>query len=292
MDALWKVAAGLVLGLGLGLNVASADSIWDYEAVDALGYGTHPLVGALPETTNQVTFEGLVIAGTEDFVNRNASFAMYSIWIQDENDTKGGIQCWSGPWCKLDGWDAYPVIYAGTRVRVTGWLANNAGKVFVNDRHSADLLWSVEVLDDSVGMPTPQLISSVSACNDFDQTRTGGGELYQTRWVELDNLEIIDGTWGAGNQLTVSDGTGELTLYLSGMGDFNAYAAPTGHFSVVGVFDQEDGNDDGDFHDAYRLWVKNYADITAVPEPATMTLVLMGLGGLSFFHRRSRKERT
>jgi len=172
---------------------------------------------------------------------------------------------------------------------VTGWLANNNGKVFINDRHSAALLWTVEVLDTNAGIPAPQLIPSIAACNYFDETRAGGGELYQTRWVELDGVEIVSGTWGAGNALTISDGTGTLTMLLSGMGDFNSFAAPSGRFNVLGVFDQEDTNADGDYQDMYRLWVKNFADISAVPEPCTLTLAGLALAAGWAVRRRARR---
>ncbi len=265
---------------------AFGDVIWDYEAVNALGYGTYPKVDADPADANKVTFTGLVIGGTEDFVSRTAGFAMYSLWVQDPNSTKGGIQCWAGPWSD---WSAYPIIHGGTRVSITGWLANNNGKVFVNDRHSPALMWTVQVLDPNAGMPAPQIIPSVSACNYFDATRAGGGELYQTRWVELQNVEIVSGTWGAGNSLTISDSTGTLTMLLSGMGDFNSFAAPTGKFNVYGVFDQEDTNGDGDYQDMYRLWVKNASDITAVPEPCTMALGGLALAGGWFVRRAAAK---
>jgi hypothetical protein len=280
----WAVVACVAMCVAGG---AAADTIWDYQAVDSLGYGTHALVGAVPDDSTKVTIEGLVIGGTEDFVNRNAAFAMYSLWIQDDGATKGGIQCWTGPWSD---WSAYPIIAASTRVRVTGWLANNNGKVFMNDRHSPALLWTVEVLDAAAGMPEAQVISSISECNYFDATRAGGGELYQTRWVELNNVEITSGTWGAGNSVTISDGTGTLTMLLSGMGDFNSFAAPTGKFNVVGVFDQEDTNADGDYQDMYRLWVKDAGDITPVPEPCTLTLAGLALAG-GWAIRRKRAAR-
>jgi len=253
-------AVVLVVGVMSFAARGFAESIWDYEAVNALGCGTHPKVDAVPGDDNKVTIEGIVIGGTEDFVDRDGVFSMYSIWVQDDLDTKGGIQCWAGPWNKGI-WSGYPIINAGSRVRVEGWLANHNGKVFINDRHSTALMWDVDVLDNDAGMPAPQVIPSVGSCNYFDQTRSDGAELWQTRWVRLQGLEIVDGTWGTGNALTVSDGTDNLTMLLSGMGDFDDHSAPSGVFDALGVFDQEDTNNDGDFHEGYRLWVKIMSDL-------------------------------
>ena len=286
------VAVGtMLLAAGTG---SRADTLWDYEAVDTLGYGTHVKVDAVPGDDNRVTLEGLVIGGTEDFVDREAAFAMYSIWLQDDGDDRGGLQCWAGPWNKAWGWDAYPIIEPGSRVRVTGWLANHNGKVFVNDRHSTALLWTVTVLDNDAGMPTPQVIPSIGSCNDFDATRASGGELWQTRWVELRDVRIVGGTgnWGPDGEVIISDSDGadNLIMKLSVMGDFDLYSAPTGTFSVVGVFDQEDVNNDGDFQDIYRIWVKDFGDIAVVPEPTTAVLAAAGLTMLALRRRRRTKR--
>ena len=301
----WIGAAVVLTGVtGWGAH-ALADTIWDYEAVDADGYGTHPLVGANPydgdgaPTQNMVTIEGMVIGGTGDLVDRSVPgygaypFAMYSIWIQDDNAEKGGIQCWAGAgywWDREPVWRSWPDINAGSRVEVTGWLANYNGKVFINDRHDNELMWTVTVLDPNVGMPTPEVIGSIGAANYFDQTRTAGGERWQTRWVKFENVEIVGGAenWGANGEVIISDTGGDdnLIMKLSLMGDFDSYSAPTGPFDVVGVFDQEDDDADPYYHDGYRLWVKNYGDITPVPEPATGVLLFAGAAGLSILRRR------
>jgi hypothetical protein len=273
---------------------ARADTLWDYEAVDALGCGTHARVNAVPGDDNRVVLEGLVIGGSRDFTDPDGAFAMYSIWLADDGDVKGGMQCWAGPWNKAGGWDAYPEVAAGSRVRVTGWLADHNGKVFMNDRHSTALLWTVEVLDNDAGMPAPQVIPSVASCNFFDASRVGGGELWQTRWVTLEDVEIVGGTagWGPDGEVIISDtgGLDNLVMKLSVMGDFDLHAAPTGKFDVVGLFDQEDTNGDGDFHDGYRIWVKTFADITPVPEPATWTLTALSAALAAFARRRAGRR--
>lgn len=300
----WIWSAALLTGMAA--SAVDADTIWDYEAVDADGYGTHPLVGANPydgngdPTQNMVTIEGLVIAGTGDFTNRNTplppnGFPMYSIWVQDDNAEKGGIQCWAGPWPfgSQPAWWNYPDISAGSRVQVTGWLADYNGKVFINDRHDSELMWTATVLGNP-GMPAAEVIPSIGNANYFDQTRADGGERWQTRWVKFEDVRIVGGAenWGADGEVIISDTDGDdnLVMKLSVMGDFDGYSAPTGTFDVVGVFDQEDDDGDPYYHDGYRLWVKNYGDLTCVPEPATGLLLLAGLAGLPVLRRMRKKS--
>ena len=127
-------SAGLAYGL---------DDIWNLEAVDAEGLGSHPKVGADPIAENQVVIEGVSLASTGELDNIDGGgFEWFSIWVQSEED-RGGIQCWAGPWNK-DTWNTW-IVEAGDTVRVTGWVADYNSKVFVNDRHSIAIMWDFQV---------------------------------------------------------------------------------------------------------------------------------------------------
>ncbi len=226
--------------------------IWDLQAVNENGLGSHSLVGAdWQNPENRVAVEGIALNTTGEMLDLSE---MYTIFLQDET---GGLQVWAGRWWYGDLWvpPEYIPVEAGDRVRVEGFLANHNGKVFINDRHSSapELRFKVTIVEKSAGVPEPKLIASISACNYFDQTRAGGGERYQTQWCRLNNVEIVSGTWGNGEELIISDGTGELTMLLSSQGDF-AYPPPAGRFDVTGIFDQEDTEEP--YQDNYRIWVK------------------------------------
>ncbi|MFH1738966.1 MAG: hypothetical protein ABIH23_08140, partial [bacterium] len=235
----------------------AGDTLWELQALNADGTGSHPKVDAAPDEANKVVIEGISLASTGEIDTPNAEgFQWFSLWLQADAP-QGGIQVWTGPW-SIDLWQGYSV-QAGDRVRVEGWVANHNGKVFVNDRHSIALMWSMEVLSHG-NMPEPEVIPGIAACNFFDQTRQLGAEKYQARWVRLNGVHIVSGEWGAGNELTITDSTGgELIMLLSSEGDFNASPVPIGSFNVVGILDQEDL--EAPFYEGYRLWVKNAGDI-------------------------------
>ncbi len=245
----------------LAAAAGSADSIWDYQAVNPDGTGSHPLVGADPLPENRVTVEGVALAGVAEILN---PADMYTIFIQDDTSRRGGIQVWSGRFYQGPQWRPaeYVDFQAGDRVRVTGLLANHNGKVFINDRHSGspETRFTVTVLG-HVGLPDPELIPSVGNCNFFDPTRRDGGERYQTRLVMLHGVQLGAGNWANNSLLTVSDSTGSVGLLLSRMGDFTGNPRPQGAISVVGIMDQEDNA--LPYHDAYRIWVKKQADVAA-----------------------------
>lgn len=235
----------------------AGDTIWELQALNEDGTGSHPKVGAPPEEANKVVVEGISLATTGEVDMPDAEgFQWFSLWLQADGP-RGGIQVWSGPWSKA-AWAGY-FVQAGDRVRVEGWVENHNGKVFVNDRHSPAIMWTMTVLGHG-DMPEPELIPSITTCNFFDATRERGAERYQTRWVRLNGVHITSGEWGAGAELVISDSSGgQLTMLLSEGGDFDNHPAPTGAFDVVGIFDQEDA--ELPYHEAYRLWVKNYGGI-------------------------------
>jgi len=255
---------------------ARAELIWDLQAVDANGVGIHPKVGADPtDPANRVVVEGIALNSTGEYLDPDK---MYTIFIQGEDGDPGGIQVWAGIFYNPD-WPRYPQVRAGDRVRVEGFLANYNGKVFINERHSAspDLQFKVTILDHP-GMPDPILIPSIADANYFDQTRQGGGEKYQTHWCEIRDVWIVDGEWGAGQSLTITDGTGTLTMKLSGRGNFDDFPMPDYHFNVIGIFDQEDPT--LPWHDNYRIWVKSMEYIVPVPEPASVLLLAFSTAAL------------
>ena len=169
-----------VLGLSLSVCLLSqawaADTMWELQAVNADGTGSHPKIGAAPEEANKVVVEGISLASTGEIdMPDSEGFAWFSLWLQADAP-RGGIQVWSGPW-NIAAWQDLSV-QAGDRVRVEGWVADHNGKVFINDRHSVPVMWNMEVLSHGA-MPEPELIPSIADCNFFDPTREAGGERYQ-----------------------------------------------------------------------------------------------------------------
>lgn len=158
----------------------------------------------------------------------------------------------------------YAPFSAGDRVRVTGFLADHNAKVFINDRHTNDLEVCpvIEVIGHP-GLPDPELIPSLSNCNYFDKTRNDGGERYQTRFTMLHGVRITAGVWASDKTLTISDESGAGSIYIPPMVNLSGVARPSGKFSVVGIYDQEDGGTGSPvvYHGAYRMLLRNAGDI-------------------------------
>lgn len=253
------LALTAIAGLMVLSNSASAENIWDLQAVDSDGVGTHPKVGAdVGNPDNMVVIEGIALNAPSEILDVSD---MWQVYVQGQSPDQGGIAVFSGRWWWGASWCPYPLdVAAGDILRVTGFVANHNGKVNLNERHSQANAFTVEVVERGAGMPEPILIPNISDCNYFDQSRGGSGELYQCQWVKLESVNIQSGAWGAGNEVAITDVSGAtVTMLLSSEGDFDSYSAPTGSFDVVGIFDQEDT--DSPYHEKYRLWVKSYSDI-------------------------------
>lgn len=256
--SLCVLISSLALALALP-GLARADSPWDLQAVNSIGEATHPKVGAAVEEANKVTVEGIALNASAELLD---PAQMWQVYVQAESPDKGGIAAFAAIFYDNSVWPRYPSdVEAGDRVRVEGYVAFHRGKTNINERHSAapELRFTVTILQKAAGMPAPIEIPDIGACVAFDDSRTTGAELYQCQWVQLNDVHIASGTWAAGETLTITDASGAtLPLLLSARGDFNSYSAPTGDFSVRGIFDQEDLATP--WTDSYRLWVKSWSD--------------------------------
>ncbi len=261
---LFAAAVLLLANLHFAPLAPASDSIWDIEAVNETGNGTHPKVGADigadPATSeNRVTVTGIALNATDEYLDPNSQWQVY---IQAESPEKGGIAAWAGKFYNSE-WPRYPAdIAAGDRIQVNGFLMDARGKININERHSAapGMQFVVTKLASGVGMPTPIDIANLSTCNTFDQTRATGGERYQAQWVRFVNVHYVSGTWANGQTVVVADETGnEMNMLLSARGDFDGHVPETGSFNATGIFDQEDLA--SPFTDSYRLWVKRQSDI-------------------------------
>ncbi len=190
----------------------------------------------------------------------------------------------------------------GDLVQVTANFAGfYGGKTNVNENHDNNPAFdfTITLLEAGYGMPAPDLITlaMVTDLDDkdpdthediFDQTRLSGGEYFQGRYVRINGLEIVDSSgWGEeawGNRIcTVTDGEERIFKLRMPRGTkVDLGDIPTSEFDAIGVFNQESGSgSDGTF--GYELYVTE----VMVPEPATVTLLV--LGGLATLRRRRTK---
>ncbi|NBC11473.1 MAG: PEP-CTERM sorting domain-containing protein [Planctomycetes bacterium] len=182
---------------------------------------------------------------------------------------------------------------------------NFQGKMNVNEQHDTDHdrmdNWDglgtpgdgenhdfeIVLLEQGFGRPAaqPLTLDTFKDSSDqyiFDADRETGGERYQSTWVELQNVKLVDDPddWGSDADLTLTDATGRTLPIHLGMNDsFDTALAPDGWFNVSGIINQG-GSDTG----GYYLLALDAGDF--VPEPAS--LVLLVGGGVLIGIRRNR----
>jgi hypothetical protein len=257
-----------------------AEEIWSLEAVNQLGEGTHP---AIQSDVERVSLRGVALNSSTEYLPANAAWgpSIWQVYVQAIEGATGGIALFEGYFAGNQGNVLHALnVEAGDIIEATGFIANHNGKVNMNTRHGAVSLFEISIEEKGVGMPEPINISSIADCNFFDegdvaagedQYRRTGAEKYQGQWCRLHGVWIKSGTWGNDEEVILTDMSGEeLVMLLSEMGDFDTAPAPQGKIDAIGLFDQEDTNTDGDFHDGYRLWVKRSTDITPSEPPAAV----------------------
>ena len=137
------------------------------------------------------------------------------------------------------------------------------GKTNVNDEHSTSptLDFQMKLIQANYGLPTPTPLTLASIWDQstnsvaFDPTRETGGEHYQGTLVNLEDVHLVSGTWGANELVMVADTAGhELPVQLGLNAEFNSMLAPTGWFNIKGIFDQET-SPSGPYTNGYQLYV-------------------------------------
>jgi len=204
-------------------------------------------------TMDKVTIEGVALNDPDIFSGDPANLD-FILFVQDDT---GSIEVYSGAWYG-GGARNYPTIKAGDRVRVTGLTGFYGGQTNVNERHNPDQKFVIEILG-SGETPKPLVIEDLTSATQFDSTLKTGGEFYQGRLVILKNVKIVDGTWGNGAILTVTDPKGgKITLELRAATKIGDNSAPVGAFDVIGVFNQEDT--EAPFTGNYKVWPRSFQD--------------------------------
>jgi hypothetical protein len=260
---LW-VAVSLLVCLGPAAGPARAlDEIWDLEAIDSSGVGTHPSLSLPSENPAAwVTFQGVVLNRPQDMLNTATQWQMYvqALPTNPAPYNQGGIALYANKFYDPTGWPRYTSDWLpGDVVEVTGLLLFYNGKTNLNERHDGDNIFTVTLMEHG-SLPAPWKIPSIAEAIPFDVSRATGGERYQAQWCRLDGARVTDGTWAANQTVTITDDSGAtMPMLLGAFGDFAQGAPPPGRFTVTAIFDQEDST--SPYTGNYRLWPLAYNQI-------------------------------
>ncbi len=182
------------------------------------------------------------------------------------------------------------------------------GKYNINTQHntSPDYQFSITKLGQTI-TPTatpitlsdlesaPVTLSNMNATSNyiFDYTRATGDEHYQGSLVHLNNLLLTDpGDWGLGNTVLVSQGSLTFPMQVGldpGLSLLDPNSLASHPFSVTAILDQEGG----DYQAGYSLWLTSASNLSTVPEPGSLALLVMaGLTVLVLAHGKGSRLQT
>ncbi len=250
---------------------AALEEIWDLEAVDAAGNGTHPGLSS----TDPVTFQGVVLNDPDAMLDTTYQWQMYvqALPTNPAPYNQGGITLYANAWYggPANDWPRYSTDYSpGDVVEVTGLLGFYNGKTNLNERHDPTQPFTVTTIGTGP-VPDPQVIPSIADCNYFDATdadgdgapdRASGGERWQAQWSQLKGVQLVDPSagWANGQTVRITDASNALLdmrcAHESVASNFDTTTPPAGKFNLTAIFNQEDATEP--YHDGYRMWPLAY----------------------------------
>ncbi|MGD9401638.1 MAG: MBL fold metallo-hydrolase [bacterium] len=140
-----------------------------------------------------------------------------------------------------------PTVALGDSLKVSGLVDQYRGLTRIT---------SPTITVEDTGLPVPEPVVLTTAFVD------SGGEDYEGSLVKVVGAAITGGTWpgeGADGSVTVDDGSGECTIYISRYTDIDGTPQPAGYLDIVGVLTQYDAS--SPYFSGYRIQPRFTADI-------------------------------
>jgi hypothetical protein len=269
----------LIVGVGRADPLVAPVTHRQFQAVNASGEQTY-------KATQKVVLEGIVLHNPADMLDPTPDDtitetfnlgAQWQLFFQGEGDDHAGTAVYLAqlydnlPWVMTGGYSNVEFIAElarlnaarfcpGDRIRVTGWFLSYAGKMNINEQHNKnpDHDFTIELLERNVGLRKPEVVSLRELKDDqdrfiFDPARLVGGEYYQGRLIEIEDVNVVDPNgWRPNGDLVVTDGTRTLPVKLGrGNGIYRGSYNLVEPFDVIGILDQEST----DLRSGYRLYV-------------------------------------
>ena len=140
-----------------------------------------------------------------------------------------------------------PIVAVGDSLKVSGIVDQYRGNTRIT---------SPTITVDGTGLPVPEPVVLTTAFVD------SSGEDYEGSLVKVIAAALTGGTWpaeGADGVVTVDDGSGECTVYISRYTDIDGTPEPSGELDIVGVITQSDPS--MPYTSGYRIQPRSTADI-------------------------------
>jgi beta-lactamase superfamily II metal-dependent hydrolase len=242
----------------LGANLAGAVlvSIAEARADMVNNTDTNPPADFIPDLIGQgVKVRGVVTS--IDFRGGNG----IEYYIQDQT---GGINIFNS----TTNFGPYNI---GDNIEVTGSVIQFNGLTEVDP--GSTLANIVTLPSGTVPAVSPQTVTLSQLADN------GVGENLEGRLIRVNNVRITSGTFPAANasgNVTITDGTGSVTLRIDSDTNIDGTMAPTGTFSIVGIANQFDTT--APFDGGYQILPRSLADITAGATVLTATPTTVDFG--------------